>query len=101
MEKEQTKKHSALGFEHHTKSGDFYNNAKFRKSAKAIFITNITIFAFLCTIIFIIIFLPLVVWLYSKNSSVDYNTFMEYLTTCVLVGGPVILVTALYGGLAF
>ena len=90
-----------LGFEKETKSGSFYNNKKFRRTSLTIFIINIVIFAILCAMVFVIIFLPILMWLYSKNDTITYDDFWTYLTTCVLVGGPVIVVTALYGGLLF
>mgnify|MGYP004445891157 CR=1 FL=1 len=97
--KKETKK--SFSFEDVTKNGDFYHNKEFRKRASTIFVLNIVIFAILCTCIFVVIFLPILMWLYSKNDTITYDTFMEYLTTCVLVGGPIIVATALYGGLLF
>ena len=101
MKKENKKNSKPINFEDVADGGDFYENKKFRKTIKGIFIANIVIFAFLCLIIFIIVFLPFIVWLYSQNATLDTGTVLNYLTTCVLIGGPVIIVTSLYGGLLF
>ena len=84
-----------------TLKGNFYSNKKFKKNAMTIFGINVAIFAILCTIVFVIVFLPLIMWLYSESGNITFNDFLSYLTVCVLVGGPVIVVTALYGGLLF
>ena len=72
---------------------------KLYKRAATIYWLNIVIFVILCIPTFLFFVSPLIIWL--AGIKFEHKDFVEALKTAMIIGLPVTIVTALYGGLIF